>query len=344
MTRRRKAFTAAVSVWLFASGGLCLPVAGRDVNLSLRPQKAPSEIGRWSLLPPEASLIDGDAAPLYEKAVKALPDKAGDKQIRDWLGIPADQLPVEQVEPVLTQYMESLKCVARAVKCRQCNWPVWKPGDQVANLDEYRRIAFAVRLWARLEIAQEGYEGAILALQTGFGMARQHGQAPTIGQVLLATAAGHSLCREVEEFVQGKEAPNLHPALAGLPRPFIDVEKAIESEKKAASSGLTGKLLSRQFESQLKPAHDRSRVIVKRFDSNLAALQCVEAIRSYVAAHNGQLPAMLADITEVTVPKDPMNGEPFHYARTGATATLESFLPPGGSERERVRYEISIRN
>jgi len=341
MSRRHKAFTAAVSVWLFASGGLCLPVAGREVNLTLWPQKVPSEMGSWSLLPPEASLIDGDAAPLYEKAVKALPDKAGDKQIREWLKMPIDQLPTEQVEQTLGTYMESLKYAARAVRCRQCNWPEWQPRTEVANLTEYRRITFAIRLWARLEIARDGYEGAILALQTGFGMARQLGQAPTIGQAMVATAMGHVTCREVEEFLQRQGAPNLCLSLATLPRPFVDIDKAIESEAKAVSSQV--KLLKERLENQWKEGHEAERAIVRRFDSNLAALQCVEAIRSYAASRGGQLPGTLGDITEVSVPKDPANGEPFHYARTGATAMLESFLPPGGEERERVRYEISVK-
>jgi hypothetical protein len=83
---------------------------------------------------------------------------------------------------------------------------------------------------------------------------------------------------------------------------------------------------------------------VKRFEANLAALQCVEAIRSYAAAHGGKLPEVLTDITEVSVPRDPTNDEPFGYVLTGSTATLESFLPPGGDERERIRYLIDVRD
>ncbi len=343
MFQSRRVLAATVSFWLLGSSVLCLPAAGRDVKLVLYPQKAPAEMGELSLLPPEPAMIDGDAVPLYEKAVKALPDKAGDKQIQEWLNMPINQLPLDQVEQALIQYTESLKSVAQAVKCRQCNWPEWKPGTQVPETEGYRRLAFAIRLWARLEIAQDGYQGAILALQTGAGMARQHAQAPTLLQVQVGIAMAAITCRELEEFVQRQDAPTLCLPLGSLPRPFADVEKAIQSETKAASSGVRGWLFSQQYQNVLKPAHDRTRVLAKRLDRDLAILQCVEAIRSYAATHGGQLPKTLAEITEVSVSADPLHDRPFQYSLTGPTAVLESAPPAGGSDREAIRYEISIK-
>jgi hypothetical protein len=324
---------------------VCQSASGRDVKLVIHPQKVPAEVGKYTLLPPPTSLTDGDAVPLYEKAVKALPDKASYQQIQQWLKMPADQLPVDQVEKVLTQYVESFKCVARAVKCRECNWPAWKPGMQVATVDEYRWLAQSVRLWARLEVLNGQYDGAMLAMQTGFGMARQLVQAPTLIQLQMGVASANVLCREVEELTQMEDAPNLYSALASLPKPFADAEKAIETEKKAASSGgLTGRLVSKQLEGVMKPVHDRTRALAKKLDSDLAILQCVEAIRSYAASHGGQLPQTLAEIKEVSIPKDPMCGEAFRYTRTGATAVLESTVPAGGEKRDELRYEIAVKN
>jgi hypothetical protein len=337
MSHSCKTLATATSVWLLVSVVLCFPAAGREAKLTLHPQKAPTELGKFPLLPPESAMIDGDAVPLYEKAIQSLPDKASDEQIHKWLDMPIDQLPVGQVEQGLSKYMDSLKSVAKAVKCRQCEWPEWTPGMDVPNLEGYRRLAFVVRLWAKMEIANEGYEGAILALQTELGMSRQVGQAPTIIQVLVGTAIGGLGCRQIEEFVQGPGAPNLYLALASLPKPFVLMEKAIETEKKAAGSQVGA-------EGLLDPAHERCRVIVKRFETNLAALQCVEAIRSYAASHEGRLPQTLAEITEVSVPRDAMIGGPFRYTCTGSTAVLESSLPGGADEKDKIRYEISIRD
>ncbi len=102
-----------------------------------------------------------------------------------------------------------------------------------------------------------------------------------------------------------------------------------------------------QFEKDLERAiasRDRVRILAKRLDVNVAALQCVEAIRSYAASHGGQLPQTLAEITEVSVPKDPMSGAAFRYSRTGAAAVLESATPPGGDAKDVTRYEITVKN
>lgn len=77
-----------------------------------------------------------------------------------------------------------------------------------------------------------------------------------------------------------------------------------------------------------------------RLERDLAILRCVEAIRMYGAAHNGQLPPSLDDITEVPVPLDPFYGHAFTYELRDGMAILESPAPPGQLLREGRRYEI----
>jgi len=310
--------------------------AGRGGKLVIHPQKALAEPGRWSLLPPEESRIEADAVPLYEKAVKALPGKADDEYMRVWLNASLGRLPLQRVQQTLQPYAESLKYTALAARCRQSDWPQWKPGVAVPYIQGYRRLAFAIRVWIRLETANNRYEEAIHALQTGFGMAKHLGHAPVALLVLIGTAIGQVVCREIEAFVQREGAPNLRLALASLPRPFVDLEGAIENEATIASP--YGEATRGE-----KAIQDQCRTLVKKLHINLTALQCIEAIRSYAASHGGQLPAALADIKEVAVPNDPMTGAAFSYTRTGATAVLESPTPPG-SKKEVVHYEIVVRN
>ncbi len=312
------------------------PTMRRHVKLVLHPQKAPAELGKWSLLPPEESLVDGDAVPLYERAVKTLPSKADDDRICIWLDGPAGHLPVRQVKQVLQQYDDSLKYAVSAARCRQSKWPQWKPGIPVSYREEYRRLFRAIRLRIRLEIANDGYEEAVLALQTGFGMAKHFGHASAIVQVMIGTAIGQVACREIEALVQRKGAPNLQLALASLPKPFVDLESAMENEMRIASSyGEMGK--------DVKAACDQCRVLVKRLHSTLAALQCVEAIRSYAASHSGELPQSLTEIAEVSLQKDSMTGDAIRYTRTGARGVLESPTPPGNKQYF-IRYEITVKN
>jgi hypothetical protein len=311
------------------------------VKLTVWPAKAPESADKLRLLPKAEDLADANAVPLYEKAVQSMPRGIKQDQIQEWLKLPPEQLPQQQAEEMVQKYMESLKLVVQATKCKQCNWPDWKPGAEIANLNEYRELAFVIQLWARLEVSRGGYQGALLAMQAGFAMARQLGEAPTIVQALVGISVAAMMCREVEYLVQAKDAPNLCAALAGLPRPLIDVEKAIEKER--ANLKDYNVLVRGQLEKQLEPAHERTRLISKRLTNNLNGLQCVEAIRHYAGTHEGQLPEALSDISDVEVPKDLMSGKTFQYRRTADGVELQSTMPEGGGPGDTIRYEIVLR-
>ena len=347
MVRSRHTLVAVALVWVVGLGLAGVPAFGRDVKLAVRPRKATAEVGKYALFPPAASLTEGDAVPLYEKAAKVLPSKALEDQVQKWLKMPVDQLPIDPVGEALEQYVESLKCAARAIKCRECKWPVPVSESLMTNLQQYRRLVSAIRLWARYEIAQENYEGAVLAMQTGLGMGKHLMQGPTLAEYLVGVSVANTVCRDVEEFVQAGEAPNLYAALAALPKPFTDVDRLIEADKKAIGSEPPAGMTRAQFESdlgRLPKQYERVRIGAKRLETDLAALQCVEAIRSYAASHGGQLPQTLGEITEVAVPNDPMSGAAFRYTRTGATAVLESATPAGGTAKDVTRYEITVKS
>jgi hypothetical protein len=332
----RERWAVGIAAWAAVLGLICASALGREAKLVLCPQKAAAEAGKYALLPPAASLTDGDAAALYEKAVKLLPGKAAAEQVQQYLQMPIEELPKDQAQQVLKQYLESLRCATQAAKCRQCNWSAEESeAEEVASLKALRELTFGIRLWARLEVSRGEYEGAILALQTGLGMARHMGQTPRKMGFLFGCGAAAAMSREVEQWVQMDGAPNLYAALAALPKPLADAEKFIQTE--------TGALPS-ELPAESKAHYDPLLVLGKRLERDLAALQLVEAIRSYATAHKGQLPQALAEITEVSVPKDPMSGAAFRYARTGATAVLESPARPGGEKREELRYEITVKN
>jgi hypothetical protein len=334
----RERWAAGIAAWAAVLGLVCGSALGREAKLVICPQKASAEAGKYVLLPPAASLTDGDAAALYDQAVKLLPGKAAAEQVQQYLEMPVEKLPKDQAQEVLKQYRESLRCATQAVKCRQCNW---SPGEfeseeaEAASLKAWCELADSIRLWVRLELARGEYEGAIVALQTGFGMARHMGQTSSTIGFLHGLALATRMVREVEQWIQMTDAPNLYPALAALPRPLVDAEKYVE--------GQTGDTPS-QLPAESKAYYDPVLVMGKRLDRGLAVLQSVEALRSYAASHQGQLPQTLAEITEVFVPRDPLSGQAFRYARTGATAVLEAPAPPGGEKKQELRYEITVKN
>jgi hypothetical protein len=91
----------------------------------------------------------------------------------------------------------------------------------------------------------------------------------------------------------------------------------------------------------LLPALESVRDAQVRLEREIASLRVIEALRIYAAAHDHQLPAKLADITEVPIPPNPATGQPFVYRLENNTAILE--LPPSdGIRNQNRRYEISI--
>ncbi len=313
------------------------------VEITIYPAKAGELEQKYQLVVKAEDQIDADAVPLYEKAVKSIPKDFNQDQVVEWLKLPVEQLPQQKAETTLQKYLEPLKLVAQATRCKECNWPEWKPGDQPMNLTEYRKLAYILELWARLEISRGGYQGATIAMRTGFGMARHLGEGPTIIQGLVGAAIGGIMCREVEQYLQGKDSPNLYQALAALPRPLIDMEKAIENERKVGLGSVSNELLREQLEKQMASSLDRTRMISKRLVNNLNGLQCVEAIRQYAATHGGNLPENLSDINQVVVPKDIFSGKEFEYHRTSEGAVLKSAIRQGGGPKDMVHYKIVLK-
>jgi hypothetical protein len=78
-------------------------------------------------------------------------------------------------------------------------------------------------------------------------------------------------------------------------------------------------------------------------ERHLAALRVVEALRMYAAAHEGQLPDKLNDVTEAPLPDDPETGRPFEYHREGGAATLVSRVSGDPVPGTGLRYRVTIR-
>jgi hypothetical protein len=78
-------------------------------------------------------------------------------------------------------------------------------------------------------------------------------------------------------------------------------------------------------------------------ERRLDAIQCIEAIRIYAAAHGG-FPRRLEDITEAPVPLDPATGKPFDYRVEGERAELSAASPRGAPAIRQfmIHYELKL--
>jgi hypothetical protein len=318
------------------------PGAPRVVSLVIEPSALNPQKG-YALVPKAEDLTDGDGASFYAKAAQGLPASRDTRQLGEWWKLPLRELPQAQVQAAVQQAKVNLDLVSQGVKCKSCNWPPFVPGTMPANLSEYRQLTFLLCVKARLEIAQGQYEKAMETIRTGLAMSKHVGEAPTIIQGMTGIAMATVMLRPVEDLAQTKGSPNLYPALRALPRPLVDIEVPISSELKDLESSKQYNVLTRRLlRGQLDEAHQRVRVTMHRLDGEVAALQCIEALRHFAALHNGQLPKHPSEITDAQVPDDPASGKSFAYRYNGSNAVLEVSVPKGGTPRDSSRYEITV--
>lgn len=101
---------------------------------------------------------------------------------------------------------------------------------------------------------------------------------------------------------------------------------------------------SRSLFGPFLPSMHKVRRAQGRLEQRIALLRHVEALRLYAAAHEGKLPARLADI-DVPLPVDPFTGKPFRYEVTDGAAHLRGAAPKGDENNAayNLHYEIIIR-
>jgi hypothetical protein len=93
----------------------------------------------------------------------------------------------------------------------------------------------------------------------------------------------------------------------------------------------------------LLPAIFKVQLAQNRLERKLAALRAIEALRMHAAAHGGELPEKLDNVTIVPVPNDPGTDRPFEYQRDGQTATISSRIAGENLAATGLRYRVTIR-
>lgn len=321
----------------------------RTVDLTIHPAKAAQPNEAYRLLPKPAEQTDCDAAALYRKAVEAMPNEKGKDPVLEWARMPIEEVPLDEAESELARFEDALKLVEEAGKCQRCQWEtatgaaLWQTAagsELLEDLQEYRRLAMLICLKAKVAIAKGNLESALGDMRSGFSMAKNIGEGPTVTEGLVGIAIGALMLNPVNEFIQRPDSPSLYEALAALPKPLVDVNKALEEEMANIDSSVP--LLARgAMKRQLEPAHARVRELMNRLDRDVAGLQCVEALRLYAAKHDGKFPNRLEEITEVAIPVSPAAQKAFAYKRSDSEAILEA--PAGEADADDlVLYKLKL--
>ncbi len=324
VNRRNWVLASVASIIVFTSVGTAAEER-EDGTKKLTLHRAGQTAGAMELglLPKPDEMTDGDAFALYVKAFELLPKDLDWRKIRAWREMPMEELPPDEVAAVLQPFDASLPLLEQGGKRKLCDWPFTFEDDSPIDLQACRNVVFLVALKARSELARGDHASCARTLGTGLALARHLSAGPSVIHLLVGAAVSAVVYGEIELYIQQPGAPSLEAALRAVPKPMFDEEHS-------------------ELYGMDEASRDKVRLILRRANRHVVALQYLETLRSYVTKA-GQWPETLSDL-QVSLPDDPVAGKPFSYQRLSeGRAVLEGPLPAGGDAvKDGVRYELNL--
>ena len=207
-----------------------------SVKVVLHPAPEPEPALKYQLLPKFLQRLPGNAAVDYGKVTAERKHTLGNrdwmrKNVYDRLEAPLEQLRGVELELSRTVFGD----LDRAARREYCDWqvPIREESFYTILLPEAqqtRDFARVLVVRTRIEIANGRYESAVDSLQSGYALARNIGQGPTLIHGLVGISIAGMMDSCLIEMVQQPDAPNLYWALSTLPRPLIDMRKGVDAE------------------------------------------------------------------------------------------------------------------
>jgi len=226
----------------------------KDATVILvHPAVEPRPALKFRLTPPGHTQRHGNAALFYHRAIQLLSTfkqqeirsvQAGtDKQERprpfddeftDWLVLPLEEFPSEQIRNKLQRVEHILKEIELGSQRADCDWGLTTRQEgldlSLPEIQETRSLARLVAVKARLEIQEHRPDQAMRWIQVGGALGRHVSHGPTMIQALVGLAIDHIMVDRIVEWIQMPGTPSLYWALADRPRPFVSLEPAVEGE------------------------------------------------------------------------------------------------------------------
>lgn len=216
-------------------------------EIAIYPAKASRFPLEYRLAPRISDQAPGVAAPHYVQALLALQESKADgetlqKMQYQWLSMPLDELPQEEVAEALAQVDSVFQCLDQAA--RRSRYGMESPlGDYERTLQTFTTRAQAFGIMSRLielrfryKLLQEDYQGAIHSLQSGYIMAQHCAEQPTAFNALVGFTLTDAMNDRLMEMVQLPDVPTLYWTLAALPAPRVDLQPVFDFESSAFES------------------------------------------------------------------------------------------------------------
>jgi hypothetical protein len=208
--------------------------------LSVYPAQTTQPSLKYHLFPDRGQLTDGNAPTQYYRALslfvenRALLDELRGQYWDDWLATPLDKLPRKEVKEKVQMCRYLIRELQLASKRKQCDWQLDNRSEGIGllipDVQGFRTVVRPLALRVRLAVADKNYAEACEILQVGYAMAYHLGRGPTLIHVLVGMAISNIMTNQLETLLQQPDAPNLYWALAAMPKPFADLQPALQQE------------------------------------------------------------------------------------------------------------------
>jgi hypothetical protein len=236
-----KRFVASLALLLLAAAPLFAQTKPEVVLLRVSPAEVPQPSLKYRLFPDRGQLTEGNAPTQYYRGLSffvensALLGELRSDYWDNWATMPLKDLPRKEMNEKLGMARNFLREFEIGSKRKRCDWQV--EGRQegfgllIPDVQGFRLVSRPLAARARLAIAEGRYDEACATFQTGYALAHHLGQGPTLIHVLVGMRIARDMTEQVEALVQQPDAPNLYWSLAVMPRPFADLEPALQEEK-----------------------------------------------------------------------------------------------------------------
>lgn len=211
-----------------------------DRTLTVSPTALPTPVFQYRLLPLASELRDGNSVPIYLRLVHEQNDASRQRWMENpkpWNDGPIDKIPMSEARELLKSMGQFFRQMDLGARRRSADWNYTLDQGSVVDLllpdlQSMRNYVPIQVLRARLRILDGDFVGAAEALATGFAFSRHVAEAPTLINALVGIACANQFADCVADFIARPGAPNLYWALTALPRPIIDLRRAMEFEQR----------------------------------------------------------------------------------------------------------------
>jgi hypothetical protein len=220
------------------------------VPIVLRSPSGPVPALKYRLLPERDTVVPGNAAVFYHRAIETFLDhlrlttadkargadsQGDDEAASEWIKGSIEAIPLARAQRWLSLNDRVLNEVELGARRSSCDWEFDSRGEGyelvISEIQWMRNLGRLVALRARIAMLEHKPDEAVRWISTGYAMGRHVAEGPFLIQSLVGVAICMNLNTPMEDVIQGSGAPSLYWALAGRPRPFIDLSRALENER-----------------------------------------------------------------------------------------------------------------